>query len=114
MSGSRHTPGPWRWVDRSSSWDYKDELPRLESDEGAEVLWLGDNETYYPTAGNRPNEADAALIAAAPELLEALKALLAVVEEDDFDLAMNHGVKMYGPRLEPARAAIARAEGTEP
>jgi hypothetical protein len=41
--------------------------------DGAEVMSFGDDEQYYPTEGCPPEEANARLIAAAPDLLEALK-----------------------------------------
>ena len=58
---SKHTPGPWRVVD---SWT--DHM--VEGQNGEEIIWQdGPHET--PTI----NEANARLIAAAPDLLEALE-----------------------------------------
>jgi len=56
---------------------------------------------YFPT--RQEAEANARLIAAAPDLLEALKEMLSVWEEDDPAYGAMHADK--------ARAAIARAEG---
>jgi hypothetical protein len=65
----RHTPGPWEWKDG----EYAD-TPELAAPTGR-VCWFGNDEQYYPTCGEPPNEADMTLIAAAPELLECLRAV---------------------------------------
>ena len=58
---SKHKPGPWRVVD---SWnDYM-----VESQNGEEIIWQ-DGPHHTPAI----KEADARLIAAAPDLLEALE-----------------------------------------
>lgn len=55
------------------------------------------------------NEPEARLIAAAPEMLEALKAFLAYDEQDgESDVEM---MLAYGEARDMARAAIAKAEG---
>lgn len=64
-----HTPGPWRW----KLGGHTEDLPELVGAGGEMVLWLGNDASYYPTAGIEPDEADARLIAAAPDLLEALR-----------------------------------------
>lgn len=92
-----HTPGPWYAVDNGHYIDINiaDGLysPSVASVLPSQFLESGDN-----------SKANADLIAAAPDLLEALKAML----------------EMYGPRGgdivwdgpdEYARAAIAKAEG---
>ncbi len=68
--------------------------------DGTPVCWFGDNETYYPTEGTPPTAADACLIAAAPDLLEALIEIVAIADRktDAFDRA---------------RAAIAKAHGVD-
>lgn len=65
---SRHTAGPW----------FVREIDLLEGGKGVEVVAgdgevICDNQTYYPQALDPRN---ARLIAAAPELLEALSTLL--------------------------------------
>lgn len=83
----QHTPGPWR-VQGTGIWGgHADGLERLIAG-----LW-----THY--VGQQQTEANARLIAAAPELLEALKALLSPDAEGDVDMAI---------------AAIRKAEGREP
>ena len=84
---SKHTPGPW-WVAASGSFKvatitstigiYADQMPKEES------------------------ETDARLIAAAPELLQALK--FAVQQNE-------HDILMTGEELRQCRAAIAKATG---
>ena len=73
------TPGPWKWrpgQDPEDGYTCNTYLDELVSESGGRILWLGSCEQYYPTAGEEPNEADAALIAAAPDLFrEAEKAL---------------------------------------
>lgn len=56
------------------------------------------------------NEDDARLIAAAPELLEALNALIPMFAEWHEEFPEHIGDKEY-PALQQARAAIAKAEG---
>lgn len=58
---TKHTPGPWVFS-QDAGWYIR-----------AEGVSLMGNETYYPW--NPENIADWQLIAAAPDLLEALKAL---------------------------------------
>ena len=90
-----HTPGPWD-VEPKGSRHFVD---------GADGLTVA----YLDRAGVRERseiEANARLIAAAPELLEALEAVLPDLE---------HYVATHGPgpdkRLAAARAAIAKAKG---
>ena len=79
---SKHTPGPWKLVDRDSV------LIPIAPYEWAEA--------YGGT------EANARLIAAAPDLLEALKGMLLHMgmDEDEWNK----------PTFDHARAAIAKAE----
>lgn len=93
MSG--HTPGPW-------AYDY-------ENDTGPNddyfVEWYGMNGVFRAY-----REEDAALIASAPDLLEALESLTAdrlFYYDGDTDARMNVTVAAY----KNARAAIARAKG---
>lgn len=94
---SKHTPGPW-------SGPYYDNHP---GDRGWWVHNGLEGQDEYAVAvtftGNPNQEADARLIAAAPDLLEACKLLMeysGIIEERDGNWA-----------TEKARAAIAKAEG---
>ena len=106
-----HTPGPWR-VDPSYN-PTGGELFAI----GALYQWPeGENAfvgiAFTPCKGVGPyaahREADARLIAAAPELLEALKGLLADIE--DYQRINNIGGEQNHAQV-MARSAIAKAEG---
>lgn len=92
----KHTPGPWE-ITRSFDPGYKN-ISAPKHTALAQVVWCMEDEERSPMC-----EANAHLIAAAPELLEALEALVA--DES----------KEYIPtRLwDAARAAIAKAKGEE-
>jgi hypothetical protein len=69
---TKHTPGPWSFL-KASTWD--SDLGGFFGPNGEEVCGFGDDTQYYPTEGVAPSPADMALMLAAPDLLEALKAL---------------------------------------
>jgi hypothetical protein len=91
---SNHTPGPWE-IKRHFDPGYKN-ISAQKHTALAQVVWCMEDEDRSPSC-----EANAHLIAAAPELLEALEAL--VLDES----------KEYIPtRLwDVARSAIAKAKG---
>lgn len=96
---SKHTPGPWRvYVPESVGATFG-----VDSVDGNAVVWFG------PTSddGIRRIE-DARLIAAAPDLLEAL-----ILLEHEMVESGNAGSKDFGwkPAIEKTRAAIAKATG---
>ena len=90
---SKHTPGPWIFEERKTAFDI-----------------LAPESVYYVAeylgvdCGVIDNMADARLIAAAPDLLEALENLLKVHE--------GEGGTQYNS-ADMARAAIAKAKGEE-
>lgn len=86
-----YTKGPWTF-EKKENWHIRDA-------EGNSMMC---DEQYYPWVPS--NEADWHVMAAAPELLEALKA---IVPAYDDARAQQHGHDL----LEQARAAIAKAEG---
>jgi len=106
---SQHTPGPWRISGcRHANLSGPDDL----------LIEHGDEETFspciaqiYSDGGRLPIAANAALIAAAPQLLEALAAL--AHEADDFDY--GDSAPELVAAIAQARAAIALAnmEATE-
>jgi len=75
---SKHTPGPWKWVIHDKSMASL-EGPRDEEDHVMSVSpcasCIGRSSEFKWGACTLPNAANAALIAAAPDLLKALKAL---------------------------------------
>ena len=92
---SKHTPGPWiiyEFVD-----GYEIRAPEAE----CYVATASDPEAVWGAIGR---EEDARLIAAAPELLEALENLLKVHEGEG---GTQHNA------ADMARAAIAKAKGEE-
>ena len=100
------TPGPWRVSGgRYIKQDYTE--IGLSDDAGMMIASIPGGETSGPFfVENRAEcDANARLIAAAPELLEALEDCVAVM---DRELA---GLKAIQPELSSARAAIAKATG---
>jgi hypothetical protein len=97
---SKHTPGPWRYWTQSRAGRGEDTCTFVSAD-STEVL---------RAVTKTITEADADLIAAAPDLLEALKLVMPALEhmrlqwprsefDDSIDIVAN------------ARTAIAKAEG---
>jgi hypothetical protein len=90
----RHTPGPWQTDQAEHDAPYQD--IRIHAGKGSICcVWIDDAPLHDYNAEQRAN---ARLIAAAPELLEALKAML----ENGQD---------YTATRDKARAAIAKATG---
>ena len=97
MSTAKHTQGPWK--------------PTYQKDGSVYIFADRNFARVFNEWGDKKNQAaNAQLIAAAPELLEACKALIAYDEsekESDFVLMMV----LYNEAITKARAAIAKAEG---
>jgi len=105
---SAHTPGPW-------------ELD--EGDDGDNFTIRADGEFVTRLTKSRYTDdrrdpeayANAALIAAAPDMLAALAAIVKGADSEpdgDYLVGMNLGyVAIHRRKIEAARAAIARAEG---
>ena len=91
---NKHTPGPWVADWCVDEWRVEDEHGRL-------------------VAGNIEDDRDARLIAAAPELLEALSDLMDCSEYSGWsDADLAHSIAEgdhYLPLIVAARAAIAKA-----
>lgn len=105
MSESKHTPGPWKWSDAHSATDERYTWSLLGAS-GYGILSC-DGE------GNSPQGlgdfANARLIAAAPELLEALKQVTRLFgREIPFDRDHYPTIR---EAVDCARAAIAKAVG---
>lgn len=103
MSG--HTPGPWRINDAARSPPPKVKVWSPSAAESAggefEMGWVAELSRKRPQS---EREANARLIAAAPELLDALRDLVGAIAEMKLEMAGHVS-------LEEARAAIAKAEG---
>lgn len=100
-----HTPGPWVWD--STVWDYdpKEDAPWLVTEASGDRVLHGKIQC--------PSEANARLIAAAPDLLEAIELFVAWSKDENH----NTGSTFWG-RIDMLRdldskaiAAIAKATG---
>lgn len=106
-----HTPGPWRvergttlvWGDCTITDDHPDHLGVPVADAQLARAWAKGEPTYERA------EANARLIAAAPELLEVLKAYVAW--EVEYMTINNLGDPEKQHNVKWARAVIAKATG---
>jgi hypothetical protein len=96
-----HTPGPWTWRVGAPGQDCGAPVGTIVGRDDALVCDFGDATQFYPDEGMPPNDADRALIVAAPDLLAALKGMLDQPETPE----------SYDAMMERANAAIAKAEG---
>jgi hypothetical protein len=72
-----------------------------------------DDESHrYPKIDLEQANANARLIAAAPELLEALEGIVKLCDANGFDRIRVNREDKDGPRLSAAKAAIAKAKGS--
>jgi hypothetical protein len=108
---AKHTPGPWKAGTARRSSNFGDMAAFVHGPGPAKIakVWSGDPSDE--TNGNKA-EANARLIAAAPDLLEALKDIV-----EQWDAAKDphsKAVALNSPKLwaalGEARAAIAKAE----
>ena len=110
---TKHTPGRWFADAKGNIWrrppsDLYQNGGSVAGDKPlafAFVGWHGENDTGYPV------EANARLIAAAPELLEALQELCEIVEDA---IEQKSAKDLDSFTLQLARAAIAKATGAQP
>ena len=99
MSG--HTEGPWKhFIAGPNHWI------QAESD-GRTVAFIGGKDSLFASHADTPHPLNADLIAAAPELLEALKHLDNAINEPSLGIDIIEA-------SDKARAAIAHAEGVTP
>ena len=95
---SKHTPGPW-CISRDGTPDYAPQYTVYDEEPGDRVA------TAFVS------EANAALIAAAPELLEALEEAHNALELFASDESQSGQIAVFA--VMKARAAIAKASGSE-
>lgn len=97
---SKHTPGPWQVLNPHKATNYViDTKPRKK-------------DFQFNIADSAHNLADANLIAAAPDLLEALEEIVSEIIESGCSAYMNESSdfsKTFNKRLVAARAAITKA-----
>jgi hypothetical protein len=98
MSDVKHTPGPWG-IEQTENHNWIGPL-RNKSHKVWEIVCSTERGPLKPDALER-SDANAHLIAAAPDLLEACKA------------ALWAGIKDIDGEPDLVRAAIAKAEGTQ-
>ena len=98
MSAAKHTAGPW-------TVQYETDITGIENDPANGCVGLVDVAHVYMRTVPGRTEANARLIAAAPDLLEALELLVAGIENSVSDT--------YLP-LAKARAAIVKATAQKP
>jgi hypothetical protein len=102
---TKSTPGPWfvshpvnlehPWIEASCNYERRP-----------------DGTEYYMSVSGICNAADARLIAAAPELLEALRGMLICMDEPaDTDSPLQMAKEL--DRIERARAVLSKATGEE-
>ncbi len=116
-----HTPGPWKAeFSEDGGYDCMTDAWMVKADTKPFIVAVVDCSGYGQTPRNREYQtehakADAALIAAAPDLLAALKALRPIVPPID-GLCHRHICEpsecAYCQQMRQAVAAIAKAEGT--
>lgn len=97
---SAHTPGPWKALKATVRGETTEWFVTDDDDEGVAVI-----ASCVTDKTGEPSEANARLIAAAPELLEALEGLCGLAE-----LRPGH-LQDYKAAVAAARAAIAKAKG---
>lgn len=101
MSEMKHTPGPWRFYTEPQP----NGCPIVGNGSGLMLAMLA-HSVNYPDQRDEAN-ANARLIAAAPDLLEALQAVVSQLEGHDL-----HNGDVFA--INNAYAAIAKATGQTP
>lgn len=113
MRHEKHTPGPWRVVNKPHETRNERRIG-IRSSANAWIASVGNMATAHAAPGSRlldEQEANARLIAAAPALLAALREI--VDTEDDQLISGIEYVGRIGGALKAARSALAAAEGRE-
>ena len=105
---AKHTPGPWTLTADGAGWYIE-----CSPERGHSVAYIraeiGEED---PDTSDDEKEADARLIAAAPELLDALIALLGVAPSKAPGAGLIVGAEeKHANALQAARAAIKKATG---
>lgn len=112
MGEIKHTPGPWRW--QPSPHRTHPDMGAFFGADGRRVCWFGDAEQYYPTQGEPPSEADAHLIAAAPEMKEALESTLWTLSVVDGSALCGGARDLLAMLVSEVESALAKANGEAP
>ena len=118
MSEPKHTPGPWEWYNDSFDYGCPSDLIRVADNGGLNIIISVDRDGRI-----KVEEADARLIASAPDLLAACEAALEEIEafffgalrpgceaETEFDDMWNR-YKSRSATYRKLQSAIAKAKG---
>lgn len=105
MSAAKHTPGPWEVSPQAR-------VPGIEGEDTARSVVFRPSPQVTWVLAEWCKPADACLIAAAPELLEALENCIDTIEADMGSFGDDQGIR--SSRIRAARAAIAKATGGQP
>ena len=103
----KHTPGPWA-IGTTRKSPLRNIIVGYHQDSGSEVVPYT---VARVPAYSREDEANAVLIQSAPELLDALRGLVA--EAGDILRSYDEPLLDLAVAIDEARAAIAKAEGRE-
>ena len=98
MSEAKHTPGPWQWT------QHFDPTISIYKDGFGQIARL-----YDSSAGT--GKANARLIAAAPDLLDALEGIIGYFDSGNSVSVSQATIKASSDEIKAARAAIAKATG---
>ncbi len=124
---SKHTPGPWdAWIHKSKFWitgpaaaDCMNAINAVRDEPycvGGSAIQIASESMEAPAIAFGDNketaEANARLIAAAPELLDALQDCLKFLENDLFSEKAPFFAQIAQPEIRKAHAAIDKANGT--
>ena len=102
---SKWTPGPWSLAEVKNDSGRITHLVPIDSEKLSLLTVVDDGETYF---GAVYLDSDARLIAAAPEMYEAIAAIATAM---NLGYIPNEILSEGSPILEGLRAAIAKAEG---
>lgn len=107
---SKHTKGPWTWWSKNNGRPAKYDLCKLHGLNGHQIFSAYGGDGCRALGRDVEAMANARLIAAAPDLLEALKSMLEGAEEmgGTTSRAAAHNAKVAS-----ARVAVAKAEGED-
>ena len=103
MSGAKHTPGPWRHEPTNGA--------KLTYVAVSTVAGSNGNTVVIGQCAGPDKEANARLIASAPDLLEALEGLVAIAAPNIYP--QPDKPDSAWAKLQAARAAIAKATGAD-
>lgn len=102
----KHTPGPWEIRRSQSGYPYQIRAPHIQDAPGAIIDVTRWGSISMPSS--EEGEANARLISATPDLLEALRNCLSLVE-----LKFGNTDQTGNAAIEQAKAALAKATGKD-